>query len=166
MFKVIIWKILWVILSALLLTMAMNPQVNGMEDYILSIVTNLCIGVSMLFIPLATRSLINDGLESAASSMAAIPTYAVGATTKMYAKRLMAAGAKGTMGAGKFAAKPITNPVTSRFDRLKQNIKPRFDQAKKDYSDLNKVKASKQNGARHQDQRFDKNHSPNQGEKI
>ena len=63
--QVVLWKILWSLLGVLLLKLAMNPKVTGMEDYLMSIIINLSIGLSMLFIPIATRSLVNDGMESA-----------------------------------------------------------------------------------------------------
>ncbi|MBY0384098.1 hypothetical protein K2X05_02975, partial [bacterium] len=58
---------------ALLLRLAAEPQFMGFEGYLQSIVMNLCVGVSMLLVPMATRSLINDGLSSTASGFATAP---------------------------------------------------------------------------------------------
>lgn len=71
--QVVLWRILWSTLGALLLRLAAEPQFMGFEDYLQSIVMNLCVGVSMLLVPLATKSLINDGLSSTASGFAAAP---------------------------------------------------------------------------------------------
>lgn len=71
--KVVVWKILWMILGALLLKMAEHSSYNGLEDYLSSIVVNLCIGLSMLFVPLATKSLLKDGFEGMSGAFSAVP---------------------------------------------------------------------------------------------
>lgn len=83
LFKVLLWKILWTILGVLLLKLAMEPQYSGLEDYLKSIVMNLCIGLSMLFIPMATKSIINDGLSGAATVAVALPAAAVAQAIKV-----------------------------------------------------------------------------------
>lgn len=127
--QVVIWKILWSILGVLLLKLAMQPEVTGLEDYIMSIVVNLCIGFSMLFIPIATRSLVSDGMSSVASSLAAVPTIAAGGAVKMAAAKY---GGK-IAGAAAFAAKPATNPIAGRAEMLKDRLQPRFEKAKRAY---------------------------------
>ncbi len=130
--KVVIWKILWSILGVLLLKLAMQPEVTGLEDYIMSIVVNLCIGFSMLFIPIATRSLVSDGMSSVASSLAAVPAIAAGGAVKVAAAKY---GGK-IAGAAAFAAKPVTNPVAGRMEMLKDRLRPRFEKAKQSYGDI------------------------------
>lgn len=130
--QVVIWKILWSILGVLLLKLAMQPEVTGLEDYIMSIVVNLCIGFSMLFIPIATRSLVSDGMSSVASSLAAVPAIAAGGAVKVAAARY---GAK-IAGSAAFAAKPVTNPVAGRMEMLKDRLRPRFEKAKQAYGDI------------------------------
>ena len=71
--QVVLWRILWSTLGALLLRLAAELQFMGFEDYLEFIVMNLCVGVSMLLVPMATRSLINDGLSSTASGFATAP---------------------------------------------------------------------------------------------
>lgn len=137
--KVIVWKTLWTVLGVLLLKLAMNPQGGNMEDYLLSIILNLCIGLSMLFIPIATRSLINDGMESAASALASGPAMAAATTAKLYAKKVIKQGASKTWGAGKFMAKPITNPISGRINRMREQVGPKIQKYKNDYADLNSV---------------------------
>lgn len=83
LFKVLLWKLLWTILGALLLKLAMEPQYTGLEDYLQSIVMNLCIGLSMLFIPIAAKSIINDGVTSAASTLAVLPAMATAQAIKV-----------------------------------------------------------------------------------
>ena len=82
LFKVLLWKLLWTILGALLLKLAMEPQYSGLEDYLQSIVMNLCIGLSMLFIPIAAKSIINDGINGAASAIAVLPAMATAQAIK------------------------------------------------------------------------------------
>ena len=91
-------KFLWTVLSVLLLKLAMEHQTSNMEDYLAAIILNLCIGLSMLFIPLATRSLINDGLEMAASGLALAPATAAVSAAKIYAKQAARQGVAKTWG--------------------------------------------------------------------
>lgn len=130
--QVVIWKILWSILGVLLLKLAMQPEVTGLEDYIMSVVVNLCIGFSMLFIPIATRSLVSDGMSSVASSLAAVPAIAAGGAVKMAAAKY---GGK-IAGAAAFAAKPVTNPIAGRMEMMKDKLAPRFEQFKSSYSKI------------------------------
>jgi hypothetical protein len=137
--QVVTWKILYSILGVLLLKLAMNPQFTGMEDYLMSIIVNLCIGVSMLFIPFATKSLLNDGLQSAASALAAVPTMAAGAAIKGAAlsasKHL---GAKGLEGA-KFFGTPVSNWTGQKLDKMKARLAPaavRAQKLKEQWKDL------------------------------
>ena len=134
--QVVLWKILWSLLGVLLLKLAMNPKVTGMEDYLMSIIINLSIGLSMLFIPIATRSLVNDGMESAASAITAVPTMATGVALKAQMAKLAKGIASGAVSGGKFAAKPITNPFVGRAELLKQRLNPKLNQMKKTYENL------------------------------
>lgn len=134
--QVVVWKILWSILGVLLLKLAMQPEITGMEDYIMSILVNLCIGFSMLFIPIASRSLISDGLNSVASSLAAVPAVAAGGAVKMLAAKY---GGK-LVGGAAFAAKPITNPFTSSARILQQKYRPKFKSAKRSYANMFVIK--------------------------
>lgn len=83
--NVISWKILWSILGVMLLKLAQVHQVGDWNNFLTSVLMNLCIGSCMLFIPFATKSLISDGLSSAASGLAAIPTIAAGGMLKEFA---------------------------------------------------------------------------------
>ncbi len=127
--QVVVWKILWSILGVLLLKLAMQPQVTGLEDYIMSVVVNLCIGFSMLFIPIATRSLVSDGMSSVASTLAAVPAIAAGGAVKIAAVKY---GGK-IAGAAAFAAKPATNPIAGRVETMQDQLKPRFEKLKQAY---------------------------------
>ena len=121
--KVVIWKIMWTILGALLLKLAMNPQTGeDIEGYLVAMITNLCIGLSMLFIPIATRSLINDGLEKAASALAFPAALAAMSATKLYTKKAVKQGAVKTWGAGKVVARPMLNHVGRGVDRFKESV--------------------------------------------
>lgn len=146
--QVVLWKVLWSILGVLLLQLAQQPQVTGLEDYLTSIVVNLCIGVSMLFIPLATRSLISDGMNSVASSLALAPAIAAaGAIRVTTAKWATKAGVRAKE-AAQFAVKPITNPITSRFDQVREQVKPRLDRIKQSYASIGLSKTDKSNPKR------------------
>jgi hypothetical protein len=129
--QVVTWKILYSILGVLLLKLAMNSNFTGMEDYLMSIIVNLCIGVSMLFIPFATKSLLNDGLQGAASALAAVPTMAAGIALKAAAVQgVKALGAKGMAGA-KFLGTPATNWTSSKMDKVRARLEPGLNRAQK-----------------------------------
>ena len=130
--QVVVWKILWSILGVLLLKLAMQPEVTGLEDYLMSVVVNLCIGFSMLFIPIATRSLVSDGMSSVASTLAAVPAIAAGGAIKMAAAKY---GGK-IAGSAAFAAKPVTNPIAGRVEMLKERLQPRFEKLKQSYGSM------------------------------
>src|SRR5262249_45722207 len=117
--QVVIWKVLWSILGVLLLKLAAQPDVSGMEDYLMAIVMNLCIGIWMLFIPLATKSLISDGMSSVASTLAMAPAIAAGAAVKLGAAKLASKAVGGVKSSALFAAKPATNPFTGRMELMK-----------------------------------------------
>ncbi len=134
--QVVLWKVLWSILGVLLLKLAMQPDVSGMEDYLMSIILNLCIGVCMLFIPIATKSLINDGMSGAAETIAMASSVAVAGAAKFAASRFAGKIVGGTVGTGKFAAKPLTNPVTGRYQLMKERVKPKVQTFKRNYESI------------------------------
>ena len=134
--QVVIWKVLWSILGVLLLKLAQQPQVAGMEDYLMAIVMNLCIGVSMLFIPLATKSLISDGMSSVASTLALAPAFAASGAVKMAASRFTAKAVHRLKSTAAFAAKPLTNPIAGRAEQLKDRLRPRFESFKRSYEKI------------------------------
>ena len=120
--KVVVWKIMWTVLSVLLLKLAMEHQTTNMEDYLAAIILNLCIGLSMLFIPLATRSLINDGLEMAAAGLALAPATAAVGATKFYAQHAAKQGVSKTIGAGKFIARPVLNQIGRGVSKFREGL--------------------------------------------
>ena len=126
--KVTIWRILWTLLGVLFLKTLMAPHVGGAGDYVLSIVVNLCIGLSMLFIPFMARSLINDGLESAASAFALAPTIMAGSAAKLYATRFMKQRAVRAFSMGRSAFKSFSGFGTRMRDfRKKESPDPSMD---------------------------------------
>ena len=119
--KVVIWKVLWTILGALLLKLAMNPQTGeDIEGYLVAMITNLCIGLSMLFIPIATRSLINDGLERAASALAFPAALAAVSAVKYHTVRTAKRGVAKVWGRGeRSTTKQQDSPVRENVGRFK-----------------------------------------------
>ena len=82
--NVIIWKVLWAILAVMLLKTTI--EFGEIDNFLATVTMNICIGASMLFIPFTAKSLIGDGLTSAASALSAAPTYAVGRSVVRFAK--------------------------------------------------------------------------------
>lgn len=146
--QVVLWKILWSILGVLLLKLAEQPQVTGLEDYLTTIVVNLCIGVSMLFIPLATRSLISDGLNSVANTLAMAPAFAAAGAMKLTASTWASKMGVNAKGAAQFIAKPITNPIVGRYEQIKDRVKPRVDNFIQSYRSIGLPKKDNHNSQR------------------
>ncbi len=76
LFTVISWKIMWSILGVMLLKLAVQPTTENSENIITTSIINLCIALSILLVPLFTKSLIGDGISSFASGIATIPGMA------------------------------------------------------------------------------------------
>ena len=98
---VMCWKIFWAILGAMLLKLSTAAPLQDGNDYnaILIVVMNLFIGASMLFVPLATRSIISDGLSGFASGLAAVPAMATQRVLTHSVKTIVAKGGQKTWGA-------------------------------------------------------------------
>ena len=106
---IVCWKILWAILGALLLKLSTSAPIHDGNDYnaILVIIMNLFIGLSMLFVPLATKSLIGDGLSGFASGLAAIPALATQKVMVHAVKHTVKRGAANTWRATGLGAKAV-----------------------------------------------------------
>jgi hypothetical protein len=76
LFTVISWKIMWSILGVLLLKLAVAPTTDDSENIITTSIINLCIALSILLVPLFTKSLLGDGISSFASGIATVPGLA------------------------------------------------------------------------------------------
>lgn len=117
--NVMTWKILWSILAVMLLKLATAPQVGDWDNFLTAILINLCIGISMLFIPFATKSLIGDGMSSAASGLAAIPAAATGALVKGLALKHGKALATGSLSTTKSGINRLGRPVSQGLQMAK-----------------------------------------------
>ena len=130
------WKILWCLLGSLLLKLAITPKDAGIDDIFLSMVMNLLIGVSMLLIPLFTKSLLGDGLQSASAALAAAPglmaTKAVTLATKTMGKKIGASA----LGFADSASRPLTNPITGRAKVMANRVQPQMNRFSNWYSEV------------------------------
>lgn len=122
--SVAIWKILWTLLGALLLKLAITPKEAGIDDVFLSMVMNLLIGVSMLLIPLFTKSLLGDGLQSAASALAAAPGLMAIKSVALASKAMASKASGGLLGAGSAIVKPATNAASTGGKYLATKARP------------------------------------------
>lgn len=140
------WKIVWTLLGSLLLKMSISPKEAGMEDYFLAMVINLLIGLCMLLVPLFTRSLISDGLQSASSGLAAAPGLLTAKAASMALKKYGSKGLNKLKNGVDFSTKPLRNPLTSRAKvwNSKMRLKQRFNKAKRNYRDLGNTKEWKE----------------------
>jgi hypothetical protein len=121
--NVVTWKILWSILGVMLLKLATSPSVGDWDNFLTSILVNLCIGLSMLFIPFTTKSLINDGMSSAASALAAAPTLATGKVVTEFSKKQ-----------GRRLGKGAMQGTTNGFNRMGTGMKSGLTQARDHFS--------------------------------
>ncbi len=122
--NVILWKVVASILGVLMLKLITSNEAG--TEWVTSfsfIAINLCVGLSLLFVPLTTKSLLGDGMSQMASGLAAAPAYAALGSTKIAAKAAM----DKTKGAAIFGARPVSNflerkarPVTDRVQNAKK----------------------------------------------
>lgn len=108
MIEVASWKIVWGILGAMLTALSFGDAYRTEEDYLILMVMNFVIAISMLKTPSIVSSLVGSGFNSmaptigsaAAMTMAAVPAKAA----LVYGKgKMIAGGAKG------FASSRIAN---------------------------------------------------------
>ncbi|MGE4107374.1 MAG: hypothetical protein AB7F66_09185 [Bacteriovoracia bacterium] len=86
------WKVLWSILAVLLLKLMTTPQVGGADNFLSSAIMNLCVGISMLFVPFAAKSLIGDGMSGMANLAGG---FSAGLIAKLTYGKVMELGKKG-----------------------------------------------------------------------
>lgn len=123
--NVVLWKIVAAILGVLMLKLITSNQAG--EDWSTSfgfIAINLCVGLSLLFVPMTTKSLLGDGMSSVASGLAAAPAYAAMGASKIAAKSTLSKA----QGSAVFGARPVSNylqrrmsPVTTRLALAKRS---------------------------------------------
>lgn len=123
LFIVSTWRILYACLGALLMNMELDKSAVGIDDWLLTAVVNLCIGLSMLAVPLFTKSLIGSGLSQAGTTLAAGATFAAGGFAKGFADM---AARKGVNFA-KYSTRPLTNPIVGNARLLKHQLNKRFE---------------------------------------
>jgi hypothetical protein len=115
--NVVTWKLFWSILAVLLIKLATSPEaVKDSHNFVMVVLMNLCIGLSMLFVPSFTKSLLSNGLEGAASAFAAAPAAAALGAAKLYATKT----GKGGLALGSDGIKG--------FPATRQWIKGKYDQ--------------------------------------
>ncbi len=122
--NVILWKVVAAILGVLMLKLITSNQAGADWTSSFSFVAiNLCVGLSLLFVPLTTKSLISDGMTQVASGLAAAPAYAALGSAKIAAKSAM----DKTKGLATFGARPVSNylerkakPITDRVQGAKE----------------------------------------------
>ncbi len=84
---VISWKLLWSILSILLLKLAAEQTTENSDNAINTAIINLSIALSILFIPFFSKSLIGDGLSGVATGIAGTAGAVALKTTKLIVKK-------------------------------------------------------------------------------
>ena len=116
---VMCWRILYGCLGALLVKMELHPSATGLDDWLLASVANICIGMSMLLVPVFTGSLIGNGLSQAGATLAAGATLTATGLVKKFAART-------TKRAVNRASKelPLHHEVTPRRFNIRQSAHP------------------------------------------
>jgi hypothetical protein len=72
-------------------------------------------------------------MSGAAETIAMASTIAGAGAVKFAASRFAGKVLGGAASAGKFTAKPITNPVTGRYQLMKERVKPKIQAFKRNY---------------------------------
>ncbi|MBF0362738.1 MAG: hypothetical protein HQK49_17095 [Oligoflexia bacterium] len=113
------WKILWSILAVLILKFVTvnNFSQNGEDNFLTAIMVNFFIGLSMLFIPITTKSILSDGLSNVGSHYAQLSTVTLTRTMNRFGGKLFRGGVDKTRNAGGKA-----------FTYLKDRVAPKRDQ--------------------------------------
>lgn len=120
--SVSIWKVMWSILGVMLLKFATSPEIaDGMDNFLTSIIVNLCIAVAMLLVPFTTKSLIYDGMTNSASGLAVVPALASTRVIKQAVIGKSKKAAKYATERAKMGAKHISRPIVSRFSSKDKN---------------------------------------------
>ena len=76
----------------------------------------------MLMIPMATKSLINDGLEGAASALGAAPTLAGLGAVRSFAKYTASKATGGAKNALSYSVRPARNLIERGVDKAKDRL--------------------------------------------
>ena len=113
------------LLGALLLKMSQAPIGDGADQWMLAVVMNLCIGLAMLFIPLATKSLINDGFEGAASAMSAAPALAGLGAVKGFSRKAASKAKDGAKKSMSYSVRPARNLMNRGVPHAKEKLNTR-----------------------------------------
>ncbi len=100
---VMAWKILWCVLGVILLKFTVHAPINEGDNYnaILLIVINLFIGISMLFVPIATKAFLSADFAAFSGGLAAVPAMA---SKKIIVNQLKKAGRLSTNKGKKLAS--------------------------------------------------------------
>ena len=88
------WKVLWSLLGVLLLKLTSASETGGWDGFLTTALVNLCIGVSMLAIPVFSGCLLGGGLESFVSGLAS-------SATPFSPNKILSLPGRGTKGFGK-----------------------------------------------------------------
>lgn len=120
--NVICWKVIWSILAVMLLKFATNPDVGDVESLLTTILVNLCIGLSMLFVPLTTRSLSSDGASSLATTLAVAPAYAISRALKGALAQRSKGALLGSMGQAKHGVNKLISPLQNSLRRAQSSF--------------------------------------------
>ena len=104
---VAVWRILWSIMANILFEVVRSPM-NDWSNFFMAAMVNLCIGISMLLVPLFARSLLSDGLADVASSAMAVGTVPAGMAAR---------------GLRKIAARPLRRVKGSIKKQIKRSFK-------------------------------------------
>jgi hypothetical protein len=118
--KVISWKVLYTLLSVLLIKFIQAENLHfGDDNFITTIVINLCVGISMLFIPLFSNSLFGNALSAFSTGLAMGATYPIAGVVKTYARTKVASTAQKT---GVMAKRVVKEPPVFAYNKAKDHF--------------------------------------------
>jgi hypothetical protein len=127
---VVSWKILWSILGVMLLRLAVEQTTEDSENIITTAVVNLCIALSIMLVPLFSKSLLGDGLSSFTSSIAAVPGIAAMGVGKSVLSMPVKSGANWTGSKMRGGWQSLTGRKSGNKDDEKTNQNKKQKEAK------------------------------------
>ncbi len=134
---VMTWKVMWAVLGVILLKFTTNVPITEADNYnaVLLIVINVFIGLSMLFVPIATKAFLSGDFAAYSGALAIAPAIA---SKKLIVSQLKKAGGFAAKRGKNFAFSGVrgTGRAVKGFGERFKGRKDASNQ-RPNYSDLN-----------------------------
>ena len=127
-FTLCVWKVLWFLLGTLFYKFSTVTQGEGWDGVLMGALMNLCIGLSMLMVPVFANSLLGSGLSDTATRAASGATAPLAGWITRTPGRLIGA-TKREMFSGFPKTRQFSADVSKRAKKMKKRWRARRDEA-------------------------------------